>query len=116
MNVTLGCSAPVRGGRAPVPGVRVTVTDELNVPHHVATTDAQGRYSVLVPFGDVTITFTTGTVDKRTLLGASTLRAVSLTVSDAAAMRENVDADGDGTWDGLMTRDGLLPPPALPRR
>ena len=104
------------GGRAPVPGVRVTVTDELNVPHYVATTDAQGRYSVLVPFGDVTITFTTGTVDKRTLLGASTLRAVSLTVSDAAAMRENVDADGDGTWDWLMTRDVVLPAHALSGR
>src|SRR5207247_10211581 len=46
----------VTAGSTPLPGVRITVTDELGTPHYLTTTDASGRYRAVVPFGDITIT------------------------------------------------------------
>ena len=100
-------------GGTPVPGVHLTVTDELGVPHYEATSDAQGRYSLLVPFGEITITASTGTVDARTRIGANTLQTVSITVTDDMAMRASTDSDGDGMPDWLMTRDIVLPAQTL---
>ena len=97
------------GERTPVPGVHVTVTDELDVPHYEGTTDAQGRYSVLAPFGAVKVAFSTGAVDPRTRVGATVIETASLTVTDDAAQRREVDADGDGIADWRITRDVALP-------
>ncbi|MGQ0797223.1 MAG: carboxypeptidase regulatory-like domain-containing protein [Methanobacteriota archaeon] len=97
------------GGATPVSGVRVTVTDELGTPHDVATTDASGRYSVLVPFGNVTLTASVGTPAPGSLVGSQVLATATFPVSLEQALRENVDEDGDGTPDWLMTRDLTTP-------
>ncbi len=96
-------------GGFPWPNVRVTVHDEFGIPHYTTRTDAEGRYSVLVPFGEVRLFFALGTLNSRTQRGETTLRELTLTVSDAAAMRENVDADGDGRLDWLIVRDVAIP-------
>jgi len=95
-------------GEAPVAGLHVTVTDELDVPHYEATTDAQGRYSVLAPFGIVKVTVSTGAIDPRTRTGATVLQTLSFTVTDDAAQRRPVDADGDGVLDWQITKDVVL--------
>lgn len=97
------------GGATPVSGVRVTVTDELGAPHDVGTTDASGRYSVLVPFGNVTLTASVGTPVPGSLVGPRVLGTATFPVSLAQALRENVDEDGDGMPDWLMTRDLTIP-------
>jgi len=95
----------VRLDGVPWPGVRVTVHDELGVPHDTAVTGADGRYSVLLPFGTIHVQSTVGTPDNRTLVGPTTVNEFTIEVSDAAAMREDVDADGDGLADWRISRD-----------
>jgi len=97
------------GGETPVAGVRVTVHDELGTPHYVTTTDADGRYSALVPFGDITITASVGTPNLRTLVGQRPLSTLTVPVTLGQAMRENTDADGDGQPDWLITRNLDVP-------
>ena len=92
-------------GRVPVPNVNVTLSDELDVPHYVARTDAQGRYSALAPFGEVRVSATVGPLDGRTLRGSTILNTTTIPVSDAASMREEVDEDGNGVPDYLITLD-----------
>ncbi|HYS71657.1 MAG TPA: carboxypeptidase-like regulatory domain-containing protein, partial [Thermoplasmata archaeon] len=92
-------------GGTPWPGVRVTASDEFGVPHDTAVTDSAGRYSVLVPFGDIRVQATLGRPDNRTLAGSTVVGDFTLHVSDAASMRENVDENGDGFPDWLLTRD-----------
>ena len=71
----------------PYPGVWVTVLDEYGIPHDYVKTDSEGRYSLIVPFGDVKVVYSYGTLDKRTLI-ANELSRKSLTVSYAQAMRQ----------------------------
>ncbi len=95
----------VWSGSQPLPGVRITVTDELGTPHYVTQTDAQGHYSALVPFGNVTITASVGSVARKTLIGSRTLASVQIPVTVDQAMRVPADANGDGVPDWIMTRD-----------
>src|SRR5207302_1409793 len=95
----------VTAGSAPLPGVRITVTDELGTPHYLTTTDASGRYSAVVPFGDITITASSGSLTRTTLIGTRTLASAKVHVTLEQAMRSPVDANGDGVPDWLMTRD-----------
>lgn len=89
----------------PWPNVRVTVHDEYDIPHDAVLTDGEGRYSVLLPFGQVHVAFSLGTPDSRTLTGPTTVHELQLEVSDQAAMREDVDADGNGIADWRIFRD-----------
>ena len=91
-------------GTAPLPGVRVTVSDELDIPHSVVTTDAEGRYTAVAPFGRIKVTASTGTANGRTLVG-TVLDSAFIEVSDDAAMRREVDSDSDGTLDYLIDLD-----------
>ena len=100
----------------PWPGVRVTVHDEFNVPHDTVLTDADGRYSVVVPFGRLHIAYSLGTPDNRSLTGPTMVHEIQMTVSDAAAMRQDVDGDGDGIVDWLIVRDVSIPGEALEGR
>lgn len=69
----------------PLAGVRVTVQDEFGTPHYVNTTDGQGAYRVLLPFGKVDVKVSTGTPDNRTMVGSSLLASTSLNVTDPQA-------------------------------
>jgi len=92
----------------PLARVNITVTDELGTPHYWTTTDAGGRYSALVPFGNVTITASVGR-RSTSLIGTRTLAAATLPVSEDQAMRVPSDSDGDGIPDWIMTRDLHVP-------
>jgi len=92
-------------GSSPLPGVRITVADELGTPHYVTTTDASGHYSALVPFGDVTISASIGTTTKTTLVNSRVLATAKIHVTVDQAMRSPADLDGDSVPDWLMTRD-----------
>src|SRR2546425_1302939 len=95
----------VYAGSTPLPHVWVTVTDELGTPHYVTQSDAQGHYSAIVPFGNVTVTASIGNLTRTTLVGARSLASVTLPVSIDQAMRTPADANGDGVPDWMITRD-----------
>jgi len=95
----------VYAGSTPLPHVWVTVTDELGTPHYVTRSDAQGHYSAIVPFGNVTITASIGNLTRTTLVGARSLASVTLPVTIDQAMRAPADANGDGVPDWMITRD-----------
>ena len=99
----------VRAGSVPLPNVHVTVQDELGTPHYLTTTDAQGRYSALVPFGDITITASTGNFTPTTLIGSRPLGSIRLPITLSQALREPVDREGDGIPDWILTRDISVP-------
>lgn len=103
----------VTAGSTPLPGVRITVTDELGTPHYLTTTDASGHYSALVPFGDITLTASVGTMTKTTLVGSRTLATTTLHVTLDQAMRSPADMDGDGLPDWILTRDLRVSPQTL---
>ena len=100
-------------GGVPLPNVRVTVTDELGTPHYETTTDAAGHYSTIVPFGDITITASTGKADNRSLIGPNTLGTTTISVSEDQAMRANQDLNHDGVPDWLMTHDFEIAPASI---
>src|SRR5437867_69208 len=95
----------VYAGSTPLPHVWVTVTDELGTPHDVTQTDAQGHYKAIVPFGNVTITASIGSLTRTTLVGARSLASVTLPVTIDQANRAPADANGDGVPDWMITRD-----------
>ena len=97
----------------PVPGAWVTVTDELGTPHGVVKTDARGHYSLLAPFGNITIAASTGTLNNLTLVGGNVLASTTFPVSEAQAMRSPYDANGDGTPDWLITKNLAVPAAAV---
>ncbi|HYS99216.1 MAG TPA: SdrD B-like domain-containing protein [Thermoplasmata archaeon] len=93
----------------PLSGVNITVVDELNTPHYVTQTDAQGHYSALVPFGNITITASVGTKSRTGLIGPIVLATATFPVTMDQAMRVPADSNGDGIPDWLMTRDLSVP-------
>src|SRR2546422_327945 len=95
----------IYAGSTPLPHVWVTVTDELGTPHYVTQSDAQGHYSAIVPFGNVTITASIGNLTRTTLVGSRSLASVTLPVTIDQAMRAPADANGDGIPDWMITRD-----------
>ncbi len=96
-------------GGVPISDAHITVTDELGTPHMVTTTDAQGRYSAIVPFGNVTITASVGALNNLTLVGTSTLATAAFPVTVDQAMRANQDLNGDGIPDWLITKNLVVP-------
>ena len=100
-------------GGLPLANVHITVTDELGTPHDVTSTDANGHYSVIVPFGNVTLTASVGTLDNRTLVGATTLATATFPVTEDQAMRVNQDLNGDGVPDWLITKDLAVAPRSI---
>jgi len=89
----------------PVAGVRVTIQDEYEIPHDTTVTDAQGHYSLLSPFGQVKLIFSTGSASNPGLVGANTIQEMVFNVTDEQAMRTPVDMDGDGIHDYIITKD-----------
>ena len=93
----------------PVAGIRITVMDEWGIPHGTEVTDAKGHYSVLAPFGEVTLAITTGELQGLTQTGATSITKLVFNVTDDQAMRRAVDKDGDGVYDYLITKDYEMP-------
>lgn len=91
----------------PFPGVWVTVLDEYGIPHQTVKTDSEGKFSALAPFGKVTLVYSYGDPDLRTQI-ATELSRKTFNVTYAQAMRERVDADGDGVWDYIFNADASL--------
>ena len=88
----------------PVAGAHVTVYDEYGIPHHIVSTDSDGNYELLAPFGNVTVVASTGKLTLDTLVGTA-VNSTSFYVRDDQAMREQVDRDGDGVWDYYITKN-----------
>ncbi len=92
----------------PVEGLWVTVKDEYGIPHQQVTTDAEGRYSLLAPFGNVTLVVSEGTALNTGLTGSNTISSVEFDVTDEQAMRVQQDLDGDGVYDYILTKDFVM--------
>jgi len=84
----------------PIPGATITVhdgfrflgeymgPDYVGVPHGTTTTDENGRYSILAPFGNVTVVASNGGgLDYLTLHERNLLNQTNLFISDDASMR-----------------------------
>jgi dolichyl-diphosphooligosaccharide--protein glycosyltransferase len=89
----------------PVAGVRVTVQDEYGIPHGSVLTDGKGQYSLLAPFGNVTIVMSTGDVKNIGLAGSNVITKIQFNVTDDQAMRVNEDLDNNGVPDYIITKD-----------
>ena len=101
----------------PLPNARVTVYDDVplaisyypGVPHGCTFTDAQGRYTILAPFGNVTLMVTNGgqesTDDRLLVKEKRELGIASFNVSDEQAMRHSIDLDKDGILDYNIQKD-----------
>ena len=89
----------------PVAGVRVTVQDEYGIPHGSVFTDGKGQYSLLAPFGNVTIVMSTGDAKNIALAGSNVITKIQFNVTDDQAMRVNEDLDNNGVPDYIITKD-----------
>jgi asparagine N-glycosylation enzyme membrane subunit Stt3 len=106
----------------PLAGARVTVYDDEallssqwpGIPHGYTYTDANGHYSIVAPYGNVTVRVSNGgqtaTGNARTneLLMQTDKRILNDTkilISDNQAMRIDEDLNGDGIWDYNIKHD-----------
>jgi len=93
------------------PDVYVTVVDDYGVPHQTVKTDANGHYSVVAPFGKVSVVLSTGTLDKRTQIASNVLKTLTFDITYDQAMRNVDDADNSGLpdyyFDGDVTLTGM---------
>jgi len=109
----------------PLPGVRVTVYDDVEtlssewpgIPHGYTYTDKDGHYSIVAPFGNVTVRMSNGGQDVsgnsqiNELLMQSEKRILNtskIMVTDNQAMRVKEDLDGDGNWDFNIKHDVVV--------
>ncbi len=90
-------------------GVRLTVQDEYGIPHGTCLTDADGRYSLLAPFGEVKLVVSSRDEPKNTALqGAQVIATYEFNVTDDQAMRIKQDLDLDGVYDYILTQDCVI--------
>jgi len=92
----------------PVAGIRATVQDEYGIPHGTVVTDAEGHYSLLAPFGNVTVVLSDGSATSPNLQGANLITRMSFNVTDDQAMRVPQDLDRDGVYDYFITKDYVM--------
>ena len=75
----------------PAPNVRVTVFDDMGIPHDSMVTDESGEYTLILPFGNVTIVASYGQLeDEQSKLLMSTdniLNRTRMYIYDYQAMR-----------------------------
>ncbi len=81
---------------SPLAGVYVTVLDQYGIPHDVVQTNATGYYSVIAPFGNVSVVYSTGTLNTPSQIASTKLAAENYTISYAQAMRETNNYTFDG--------------------
>lgn len=92
----------------PVAGIRATVSDEYGIPHQTVLTDANGHYSLLAPFGSVTVTLSTGDARNQRLIGPNVITRMEFNVTDDQAMRKPYDLDNNGMLDYIFTKDFVM--------
>ncbi len=68
---------------APVPGVRVTVSDSWGIPHQTVVTGPNGQYTLVLPPGNDTVNVTMGTFNGISQQGPIVLRSISINVPNA---------------------------------
>lgn len=93
----------------PAPGIHVTVQDEWGVPHQAVYSDANGIYTLIMPPGNDLVTLSTGLPDTRTLISQRTLDSFAVNISEDAAMRKDVDLNGDGLLDWQIIHNVEVP-------
>ncbi|HOQ25765.1 MAG TPA: carboxypeptidase regulatory-like domain-containing protein, partial [Methanomassiliicoccaceae archaeon] len=71
----------------PLSGIYVTAVDELGIPHHTVQTDEDGNYELILPFGDIKVVYSAGTLNKQTQV-ASFITEKPYNISYAQAMRK----------------------------
>jgi len=91
----------------PIEGVSVTVSDDYDIPHQKVTTDSNGNYSIIVPYGDITLTVSKGAIDPSTLKGTE-LNVTRMYIGDYQAMRLNEDRDYNGVPDYLINKNLII--------
>ncbi len=89
-----------------VAGARVTIQDEYGIPHDTCLTDDDGAYSLLAPFGNLSLVISSGDAALNTRLEGSTVIAeFDVDVTDDQSMRVRQDLDLDGVYDYIITKD-----------
>ena len=86
------------GNGQPVPGVRVTLTDQYGIPHQTVLTNATGYYSLYAVAGNDTVTYSTGSYNALYMVGNKALDYYNVTISDAQANRDSYNNYGISTW------------------
>jgi asparagine N-glycosylation enzyme membrane subunit Stt3 len=93
-----------------VAGARVTVLDEYGIPHDVTLTEGDGSYSLLAPFGNLSVVVSSGgPMYNIQLQGSKVMATFKVNVTDDQAMRVNQDLDLDGVYDYFITLDCVVP-------
>ncbi|MDG6220456.1 MAG: SdrD B-like domain-containing protein [Candidatus Thermoplasmatota archaeon] len=73
----------------PAPNILVTVHDEYGIPHDSTYTDENGRYSVLGPFGNLSIIISTGgSLNPMTMTEQTKVETIPLNLTYEQAMRK----------------------------
>jgi len=94
---------------AAVPGARVTVQDEYGIPHDVVFTDVDGQYSLIAPFGNLTVVVSSGEdIYNTRLQGSKVMGSFQINLTDDQAMRVKQDLDMDGVYDYIITHDMVV--------
>ncbi len=89
-------------------GLWVTVQDEYGIPHQQVKTDLDGKYSVLAPFGNVTVIISDGNALNSGLVGQNIVTRIKFNVTDDQAMRLKQDLDADGVLDYIITKNYVM--------
>ncbi|MGB2825230.1 MAG: carboxypeptidase regulatory-like domain-containing protein, partial [Thermoplasmata archaeon] len=93
-----------------VSGARVTVLDEYGIPHDMVFTDVDGRYSVLAPFGNLSLMVSSGgPAANIQLQGSTVMGTYEVNVTDDQSMRVKQDLDMDGEYDYIINKDCVVP-------
>ncbi len=92
----------------PVEGLVVTILDEYGIPHQVTKTNSVGEYSLLAPFGNVSVVVSQGSYLTTSLIGSNEIDYVQFNVTDDEAMRVKQDLNGDGILDYIFTKDFVM--------
>ncbi len=86
----------------PLAGVMITVQDELRIVHDVVTTDANGHYEAIAPFGSVRVVASVGSLDSRSRIGSDILGERTINITEEQAARLPTDLDGNGRPDYIV--------------
>ncbi len=86
----------------PYSGIYVTAVDELGIPHQTVQTDEDGYYEVILPFGNVSVVYSAGTLNKQTQV-ATVMDTVNYNITYNQAMRREAY-----TFDGNITLPGSI--------